>query len=322
MSDDDMSNDNEPADPGDDGGPSRAGFVAILGAPNVGKSTLLNRIVGTKVSIVSPKVQTTRTRVLGIEILGAAQIVFVDTPGIFEPRRRLDRAMVSAAWGGAKDADLILLVVDAQRGIDADSRRILDGLMKAREQHGERREAVLALNKVDLVRKEKLLQLASELDATEQFSQIFMISAETGDGVGDLVAYLAGRLPEGPWLFPEDQISDMPERLLAAEITREKLYLQLHEELPYAATVETESWQERKDGSVRIEQVIFVERESQRSIVLGKGGSRIKALGQAARGELSHILERPVHLFLFVKVREKWGEDRDRYADWNLDFDA
>lgn len=322
MSDDDMSNDNEPADPGDDGGPSRAGFVAILGAPNVGKSTLLNRIVGTKVSIVSPKVQTTRTRVLGIEILGPAQIVFVDTPGIFEPRRRLDRAMVSAAWGGAKDADLILLVVDAQRGIDADSRRILDGLMKAREQHGERREAVLALNKVDLVRKEKLLQLASELDATEQFSQIFMISAETGDGVGDLVAYLAGRLPEGPWLFPEDQISDMPERLLAAEITREKLYLQLHEELPYAATVETESWQERKDGSVRIEQVIFVERESQRSIVLGKGGSRIKALGQAARGELSHILERPVHLFLFVKVREKWGEDRDRYADWNLDFDA
>lgn len=322
MSDDDMSNDNEPADPGDDGGPSRAGFVAILGAPNVGKSTLLNRIVGTKVSIVSPKVQTTRTRVLGIEILGPAQIVFVDTPGIFEPRRRLDRAMVSAAWGGAKDADLILLVVDAQRGIDADSRRILDGLRKAREQHGERREAVLALNKVDLVRKEKLLQLASELDATEQFSQIFMISAETGDGVGDLVAYLAGRLPEGPWLFPEDQISDMPERLLAAEITREKLYLQLHEELPYAATVETESWQERKDGSVRIEQVIFVERESQRSIVLGKGGSRIKALGQAARGELSHILERPVHLFLFVKVREKWGEDRDRYADWNLDFDA
>lgn len=317
-----MSNDNEPADPGDDGGPSRAGFVAILGAPNVGKSTLLNRIVGTKVSIVSPKVQTTRTRVLGIEILGPAQIVFVDTPGIFEPRRRLDRAMVSAAWGGAKDADLILLVVDAQRGIDADSRRILDGLRKAREQHGERREAVLALNKVDLVRKEKLLQLASELDATEQFSQIFMISAETGDGVGDLVAYLAGRLPEGPWLFPEDQISDMPERLLAAEITREKLYLQLHEELPYAATVETESWQERKDGSVRIEQVIFVERESQRSIVLGKGGSRIKALGQAARGELSHILERPVHLFLFVKVREKWGEDRDRYADWNLDFDA
>lgn len=317
-----MSNDDEPADPGDDGGPSRAGFVAILGAPNVGKSTLLNRIVGTKVSIVSPKVQTTRTRVLGIEILGPAQIVFVDTPGIFEPRRRLDRAMVSAAWGGAKDADLILLVVDAQRGIDADSRRILDGLRKAREQHGERREAVLALNKVDLVRKEKLLQLASELDATEQFSQIFMISAETGDGVGDLVAYLAGRLPEGPWLFPEDQISDMPERLLAAEITREKLYLQLHEELPYAATVETESWQERKDGSVRIEQVIFVERESQRSIVLGKGGSRIKALGQAARGELSHILERPVHLFLFVKVREKWGEDRDRYADWNLDFDA
>lgn len=317
-----MSNDDEPADPGDDGGPSRAGFVAILGAPNVGKSTLLNRIVGTKVSIVSPKVQTTRTRVLGIEILGPAQIVFVDTPGIFEPRRRLDRAMVSAAWGGAKDADLILLVVDAQRGIDADSRRILDGLRKAREQHGERREAVLALNKVDLVRKEKLLQLASELDATAQFSQIFMISAETGDGVGDLVAYLAGRLPEGPWLFPEDQISDMPERLLAAEITREKLYLQLHEELPYAATVETESWQERKDGSVRIEQVIFVERESQRSIVLGKGGSRIKALGQAARGELSHILERPVHLFLFVKVREKWGEDRDRYADWNLDFDA
>jgi GTPase len=323
MSEEDMSDEGPTASaPHDEVGPTRAGFVAILGAPNVGKSTLLNRIVGTKVSIVSPKVQTTRTRVLGIEILGPAQIVFVDTPGIFEPRRRLDRAMVSAAWGGAKDADLILLVVDAQRGIDADSRRILDGLKKAREQHGERREAVLALNKVDIVKKEKLLQLASELDATGQFSQVFMISAETGDGVGDLVAYLAGQLPEGPWLFPEDQISDMPERLLAAEITREKVYLQLHEELPYAATVETESWQERKDGSVRIEQVIFVERESQRSIVLGKGGARIKALGQAARGELAHILERPVHLFLFVKVREKWGEDRDRYTDWNLDFDA
>ena len=294
----------------------RAGFVAIVGAPNVGKSTLLNRLVGTKVSIVSPKVQTTRSRVLGICIEGDAQIIFIDTPGIFKPKRRLDRAMVAAAWGGAGAADSILLLVDASRGFDPDTRDIIKRLYKSGQ------KAVLAINKVDLVAKPKLLDLTSELDATGVFLDIFMISAELGDGVADLMAHLTALLPAGPWLYPEDQISDMPGRLTAAEITREKLYLQLHQELPYAASVETEDWTENDDGSVRIEQVIYVERPTQKAIVLGKGGKRIKALGQAAREELEEIFERRVHLFVFVKVREKWGDDPERYRDLGLDFDA
>ncbi|MDX9860938.1 MAG: GTPase Era [Rhodospirillales bacterium] len=296
--------------------PTRCGFVAVLGAPNVGKSTLINQIVGAKVSIVSPKVQTTRTRVLGIHIEGTSQIVFIDTPGIFQPRRRLDRAMVAAAWGGAEDADAVLLLVDAAKGLDANTRAIVDRLKTAG------RPAILVLNKVDLARKPALLALASELNAGATFTDTFMVSALTGDGVGDLVKHLAGRMTEGPWHFPEDQISDMPQRLLAAEITREQLYRQLHEELPYAATVETESWAERRDGSVRIDQVVFVERESQRAIVLGRGGRRIRALGEAARIELEAIFERRVHLFLFVKVRESWGDDPERYRDWGLDFNA
>ena len=297
---------------------TRCSFIAILGAPNVGKSTLLNHMVGTKVSIVSPKVQTTRARVLGICMEGDSQLVFVDTPGIFAPRRRLDRAMVAAAWGGAANADKVLLLVDSVKGLDGDTRRIVDGLKKG----GRGRQCLLALNKVDLVKKPALLRLAAELDGEGTFSDTFMVSALTGDGVGDLLAHLAATAPEGPWHFPEDQISDMPQRLLAAEITREKLYLQLHKELPYATTVETEAWTAQDDGSVRIEQVIFVERQSQKAIVLGKGGRRIKALGAAARSELEKILERRVHLFLFVKVRGKWGDDPERYRDWGLDFNA
>jgi GTPase len=297
---------------------TRCGFIAILGAPNVGKSTLLNRLVGTKVSIVSPKVQTTRARVLGICIEGESQLVFVDTPGIFAPRRRLDRAMVAAAWSGAADADKVLLLVDSVKGVDADTRRIVDGLKKP----GRQGECLLALNKVDRVKKNELLSLAATLDGEGVFSRTFMISALNGDGVGDLTAHLAADAPEGPWHFPEDQVSDMPQRLLAAEITREKLYMQLHKELPYAATVETESWTEQEDGSIRIEQVIFVERDSQKAIVLGKGGHQIKALGAAARKELEHIQGCRVHLFLFVKVRGKWGDDPERYRDWGLDFNA
>ena len=302
-------------------GEKRAGFVAIVGAPNVGKSTLLNRLVGTKVSIVSPKVQTTRSRILGICIEGPAQVIFIDTPGIFKPRRRLDRAMVAAAWGGARDADDILLLVDAnlvvsRRGLDGDTRTIIKRLKKSE------RKVTLAINKVDLVAKPKLLEMAAELDATGVFPDIFMISAEKGDGVPDLMAFLSARVPAGPWLFPEDQISDMPGRLTAAEITREKLYLQLHQELPYAAAVETEDWKEQDDGSLRIEQIIYVERPTQKAIVLGRGGARIKALGQAAREELEQIFERRVHLFLFVKVREKWGDDPERYRDLGLEFDS
>lgn len=297
---------------------TRCGFVAIVGAPNVGKSTLLNRLVGGKVSIVSPKVQTTRTKVLGIALDGPTQLVFVDTPGIFRPRRRLDRAMVAAAWGGAGDADLVLLLIDAKAGFDEDSRAVVARL---KEEKG-RRPVILALNKVDVTKKPALLALAQELSAEGLFDAVFMISAETGDGVADLVADLAGRLPEGPWLYPEDQISDMPLRLLAAEITREKLFLRLRQELPYAATVETEDWEERKDGSVAIRQVVFVERDGQKAIVLGKGGQQIKAIGESARRELENILDQRVHLFLFVKVRESWGEDPDRYSPWGLDYDA
>ncbi|NQU59528.1 MAG: GTPase Era [Rhodospirillales bacterium] len=295
----------------------KAGFVAIVGAPNVGKSTLLNRLVGTKVSIVSPKVQTTRSRVLGICIEGNAQVIFIDTPGIFKPRRRLDRAMVAAAWGGAADADEVLLLIDSDKGIDGNSSAIIKNLKGS-----GRNNVILAINKVDLVKKQNLLRLSATLDGEGIFSDIFMISAETGDGVPDLMAFLANRVPVGPWLFPEDQISDMPGRLTAAEITREQLYLQLHNELPYAATVETETWQEKDDGSVRIEQVIFVERGSQKAIVLGKKGSRIKSLGENARKELEEIFERRVHLFLFVKVRDNWGEDPERYRDLGLDFNA
>jgi len=295
---------------------TRAGFVAVVGAPNVGKSTLINRLVGTKVSIVSPKVQTTRTRVLGICMAETAQVIFIDTPGIFQPRRRLDRAMVAAAWGGAADADHVLVLIDGARGLDDDSRTIIEKLK------ANKRRAILAINKVDLVKKPDLLTLTAALDDPDVFTDTFMISAVSGDGVDDLLAHLAGMLPEGPWLFPEDQVSDMPERLLAAEITREKLYLELHQELPYAATVETESWEDKDDGSVRIGQVVYVERDSQKGIVLGKGGRQIKRIGAAARTELEDILGTKMHLFVFVKVRQKWGDDPDRYRDWDLDFNA
>jgi GTP-binding protein Era len=295
---------------------NKSGFIAVVGAPNVGKSTLINRFVGTKVSIVSPKVQTTRTRVLGICMKDAAQVIFIDTPGIFQPRRRLDRAMVAAAWGGAADADAVLLVVDAKRGLCPDTTAIVEKLSKSG------RKATLAINKIDLVRKDTLLDLVAKLNGYDIFADTFMISAETGDGTDDLLAHLADKLPEGPWLFPEDQVSDMPERLLAAEITREQLYLQLHQELPYAATVETETWEDKEDGSVRIDQVVYVERDSQKAIVLGKRGSRIKTLGAGARKELEAILGCRVHLFLFVKVRDKWGDDPERYRDWGLDYNA
>ncbi len=296
--------------------PSRCGFIAIIGAPNAGKSTLVNRFVGTKVSIVSPKVQTTRTRVMGIALREAAQLVFIDTPGIFQPRRRLDRAMVAAAWSGSMDADITCLLIDAERGLDADSEAIIQRLKD------EGRRAHLVLNKVDKIDKPKLLALTQSLVAQDVFDEVFMISALKGQGVNDLLDFLATRMPQGPWHFPEDQVSDMTERLLCAEITREKLYLQLRQELPYAATVETESWEERKDGSIRIEQVIFIERDSQKAIILGKGGHQIKKIGIAARKELEEILGLHVHLSLFVKVRENWGDDPERYRDWGLDFDA
>ncbi|MEX1204793.1 MAG: GTPase Era [Dongiaceae bacterium] len=298
-------------------GETRCGFTALLGAPNTGKSTLLNRLVGAKLSIVSPKVQTTRSRVLGIAIAGPAQLIFVDTPGIFAPRRRLDRAMVSAAWRGAADADLIVLLVDAHlKGVDQDTKTIIAGLRKAG------RKCILALNKIDLVKPERLLERARALDAEGVFTDVFMISAATGDGVNDLKAALAARLPAGPWLFPEDQISDVPMRLLAAEVTREKLFLQLHQELPYALTVETEEWEEFADGSVKISQVVFVRRDSQKAIVLGAGGQRIKAVRTAAQADLETMLERRVHLFLYVKVREAWPEDRERYRALGLDYDV
>ncbi len=292
--------------------PTRCGYVALIGAPNAGKSTLLNRLVGHKLAIVTPKAQTTRSRLLGIAIEGAAQLIYVDTPVIFAPRRRLDRAMVAAAWSGAEDADQTVLLVDAANGITADVARILDRL-------GERRwRAVLALNKIDRVRRERLLGLAAELTKRGDFDPVLMISALTGDGVDDLKGYLAQAVPPGPWLFPEDQLSDAPERLIAAELTREQVFLQLHDELPYASTVETESWEERRDGSVRIGQVIYVERPSQRAIVLGEGGRRIKEIGARARLELEAMLGRRVHLFLFVKVRENWAEDRERLAALGL----
>ncbi len=295
---------------------THCGFYALIGAPNVGKSTLVNRMVGAKISIVSPKVQTTRSRVLGITIRDQSQIIFIDTPGIFEPKRRLDRAMVASAWGGASDADGVLLLVDARRGIDPDTQSILDGLKK------QERRVMLGINKIDLVKKPVLLDLASKLSNTGLFSEIFMISAETGDGVEDLLDILSANLSEGPWMFPEDQISDMPSRLLAAEITREQVYMQLHQELPYAVTVETEKWEQNENGSAKVNQIIYVQRPGQKAIVLGKKGSKIKQIGEAARKELEELLDHRVHLFLFVKVREKWGDDPERYRDWGLDFNA
>ncbi|GAA0570095.1 GTPase Era [Caenispirillum bisanense] len=314
--DDEDALDGEEEDEEDPDAPTRAGFIAVLGAPNAGKSTLVNTIVGAKVTIVSPKVQTTRSIVRGIAMKGRAQLIFVDTPGIFEPKKRMERAMVSAAWSGAHDADLVMLMVDSRRGLSDDVRRIIDGLEKAHK------KAILVLNKVDAVERPTLLALAQSLYETGVFTDVFMISALTGDGVKDLVRTLAKRVPESPWLFPEDEISDLPQRLLAAEITREKLFLNLHQELPYAVTIHTEAWEERKDGSVRIDQTVFVMRDSQRSIVLGKQGRQIKAIGAAAREELEALLERRVHLFLHVKVKEDWAERRDSYAEWGLDFDV
>ena len=292
------------------------GFVAVLGAPNAGKSTLVNRLVGAKVSIVSPKVQTTRTRVTGIGIEGKAQIVFIDTPGIFRgPRRRLDRAMIDAAWRGARDADMVLLVVDASRArIDDDTQRIVAELKDTG------RKAVLALNKIDLVRKETLLDKANALSQSGIVSDIFMISATEGDGVDDLKRHLAGRMPPGPWHYPEDQLSDMPQRLLAAEITREQIYLRLHDELPYAVHVTTEAWEERRDGSARIDQVILVEREGQKPIVIGKQGATLKAIGAAARKQIEEVLGRKAHLFLTVKVQSSWAEQRGVYDELGIDW--
>ncbi len=296
----------------------RAGFVAILGSPNAGKSTLVNALVGTKVTIVSPKVQTTRSRVRGIAMVGAAQVIFVDTPGIFHnAKRRLERAMIAAAWDGANDADQIVLVIDAVRGMDKNTRGIITSLQRA-----ERRDVILVLNKIDEVERPQLLGLTETLFAEEIFAKVFMISALKGDGVGDLLEYLAGLMPPGPWLFPEDEVSDLPARMLASELTREKAFRMLNEELPYSLAVATDKWEERKDGAVRIEQTIYVQREAHRIIVLGKEGSKIKAIGMASRKELEILLERKVHLFLHVKVQEDWAEKRGHYAEWGLDFDA
>ncbi len=309
---------------------TRAGFAAIIGAPNAGKSTLVNAIVGQKVTIVTHKVQTTRFPVRGVAMVDGTQIVLVDTPGVFAPRRRLDRAMVAAAWKGAEDADIVVHVVDAaaedrarsggasaaDKASRADDERVLEGLK------AQGRPALLALNKIDLLPKEHLLSLAGALTADGGYDKVFMVSASKGHGVKDLVAEMAARMPEGPWLYPEDQAADLPGRLLAAEVTREKVFLRLHEELPYRSTVETDSWKDLKDGSVRIEQTLFVERESQRKIALGKAGQTIKAISQGSRKELETLFGRRVHLFLHVKVREGWDEDRARFNAMGLDFDA
>ncbi|MBB4392220.1 GTP-binding protein Era [Bradyrhizobium sp. CIR48] len=293
---------------------TRCGFVALIGAPNVGKSTLVNALVGAKVTIVSRKVQTTRALIRGIVIENNAQIILVDTPGIFLPKRRLDRAMVSTAWSGAHDADLVCVLLDAKTGIDEEAEAILTKAASVNH------EKILVINKVDLVQREKLLALAQAANERMKFARTFMIAAISGDGVDDIRKTLAEMVPPGPFLYPEDQMSDAPMRQLAAEITREKIYQKLHQELPYQSTVETDKWEERKDKSVRIEQTIFVERESQRKIVLGKGGATIKSIGADSRKELMQILDVPVHLFLFVKVRENWGDDPDRYREMGLDF--
>ncbi len=293
---------------------TKCGFVALIGAPNAGKSTLTNRLVGTKVSIVTRKVQTTRARIRGIAIFDETQIVFVDTPGIFAPKRRLDRAMVDAAWGGAADADLVVLLVDAQKGLTEDVQSILKKLKDTKY------TLALAINKMDLVRREELLKLTKDLTDEVQFDEVFYISAEKGQGTNELVDYLKARLPLSPWLYPEDQLTDAPMRHTAAEITREKLFLRLHDELPYATTVETTDWKVKKDKSVRVEQVIYVERESQKKIVLGKKGDAVKSISMSSRKELSEILGVPVHLFLFVKVRERWGDDPERFREMGLDY--
>ncbi|WP_170441975.1 GTPase Era [Ruegeria arenilitoris] len=295
---------------------TRAGFIALIGEPNAGKSTLLNRMVGAKVSIVTHKVQTTRTRIRGVAMEGDAQLVFVDTPGLFKPRRRLDRAMVAAAWGGAADADIIVLMVEAHRGITEGVERILDGLSEI----AQGRKVALAINKIDRVEAPALLSLTRDLNDRFPFAETFMISAEKGHGVDDLRKWLAQQLPEGPWLYPEDQIADLPLRMIAAEITREKLTLRLHQELPYQLTVETENWEERKDGSAKIDQIIYVMRDGHKGIVLGKRGETIKAVSQAARAELEEFLDRKVHLFLQVKVRPNWLEEAERYSEMGLDF--
>ena len=293
---------------------TRCGFVALIGSTNVGKSTLVNALVGSKVAIVTPKAQTTRALLRGIATDGAAQVILVDTPGLFKPKRRLDRAMVASAWSGAGDADVICVIVDAQHGFAEETPELLDRLKELRQ------PKALVLNKIDVVDKPSLLGLAQDANAHAAFNVTFMISALKGDGVDDLKHWLASAVPAGPWLYPEDQIADAPSRSLAAEITREKLYLRLHQELPYQSTVATEAWNERPDGSLRIEQTIYVERESQRKIVLGKGGQTIKAIGAAARQEIAALFERPVHLFLFVKVREGWSEDPERYREMGLEF--
>ena len=294
---------------------TQAGFIVLIGEPNAGKSTLLNRMVGAKVSIVTHKVQTTRARIRGICMEGAAQLVFVDTPGLFKPRRRLDRAMVAAAWGGAMDADIVVLLVEAHRGISSCVQSILDQLIEL----GNRR-VILAINKIDRVKSDALLALTQQLNAAFAFEKTFMISAERGHGVPDLRAWLGQELPEGPWLYPEDQIADLPLRMIAAEMTREKLTLRLHQELPYQLTVETESWEERPDGSARVDQVIYVVRDGHKGILLGNKGETIKAVSKAAREELEGFLERRVHLFCKVKVRQKWLEDAARYSEMGLDF--
>jgi GTPase len=293
---------------------TRAGFVAVIGAPNAGKSTLVNALVGQKVAIVSPKAQTTRARLMGIAIDGTAQILLVDTPGIFEPRRRLDRAMVAAAWTGAQDADLILLVIDAAAGVNAEAERIIASL-------GERQHPLfLTLNKIDLVKKSDLLALSADLTERLNPDKVFMISASQGDGVGDLKQALAAAMPDGPWLYPEDEVSDATDRMVAAELTREQIVNQLHQELPYATAVETETWEDRPDGSTAIRQQILVERDSQKAIVIGKGGRRLKAIGAAARAEITEHLGRPVHLFLHVKVNPRWDEDRGLYREIGLEW--
>ncbi len=296
---------------------TRAGFVALIGEPNAGKSTLLNRMVGAKVSIVTHKVQTTRTRIRGVAMEGQSQIVFVDTPGLFRPRRRLDRAMVKAAWGGAADADLIVLLIEAHRGLTAGVQSIIERIAN---EIPKGQPVALAINKIDRVKAEVLLALAQKMNEAYPFAKTFMISAERGHGIKDLREWLALQVPEGPWFYPEDQIADLPMRMIAAEMTREKLTLRLHEELPYQLTVETENWEDKPDGSTRIDQVIYVARDGHKGIVLGNGGETIKAIGQAARAEISAFVERKVHLFLTVKVRPNWQDEAERYTEMGLDF--
>jgi len=293
--------------------PTRCGFCAIIGAPNAGKSTLVNQMTGSKVSIVSHKVQTTRARIRAIAIDGNAQIVLVDTPGIFKPKRTLDRAMVENAWGGAGDADAVILLVDGRPGLTDEAKEIIAQLAATKT------KAILVINKIDVMSRERLLEVAAEFNAAYHFEQTFMVSALNGSGTADLLKYLGQKMPEGPWLYPEDQVADVQLRFMAAEMTREKIYERLHEELPYASTVETETWEEQKNGSVKIGQVIYVQRDSQKAIVLGKGGQTVKLIGQLARAEMEKQFGRKVHLFLFVKVRENWAEDKERLRNMGLD---